>query len=182
LAKLDINSDIFIKNVNEVLEEENSAFRFIGKIIAPISNEIEIKEIEDALQKTKSFAAFRGANEHLTTALERFSDKQKPDYRNCIKEAVSAVEAICRHFTEESTLGDALKRLESKDLIINPALKQGFEKIYGWTNGKDGIRHALLEDNVNADFNDAKFMLVACSAFVNYLIGKSNLQLPYDAI
>ncbi|MDR2100606.1 MAG: hypothetical protein LBP40_07275 [Campylobacteraceae bacterium] len=173
LVTLNINSDIFIKEVNKVLEEENFAFRFIGKSIAPISNGIEIEEIEDVLKKTKSFTAFKGANEHLTTALERFSDKSKPDYRNCIKEAISAVEAICKHFTKEDTLGVALKKLESKGLVINPVLKQGFEKIYGYTNGKDGIRHALLEDGVIPDFNDAKFMLVACSAFVNYLIAKS---------
>jgi hypothetical protein len=70
--------------------------------------------------------------------LERFSDKEKPDYRNCIEEAISAVEAVCRHFTGERMLGSALKRLETNSLIINPALKQGFEKIYGWTNGKGG--------------------------------------------
>ena len=174
LAKLNINSDIFIKKVNEVLEEENSAFRFIDKFIAPISNEIKTEEIECALQRTKSFTAFHGANKHLTTALERFSDKQNPDYRNCIKEAISAVEAVCRHFIGESTLGDALKRLESKGLIINPALKQGFEKIYGYTNGKDGIRHAWSEYGVETDFNDAKFALVTCSAFVNYLIAKTD--------
>lgn len=77
-------------------------------------------------------------------------------------------------FYQRKDACSALKRLETNGLIINPILKQGFEKIYGWTNGEDGIRHALLEDRANADFNDAKFILVACSAFVNYLIGKSN--------
>jgi len=36
---------------------------------------------------------------------------------------------------------------------------------------KECIRHSLLNEP-NVDFEDAKFMLVACCAFVNYLISK----------
>lgn len=37
---------------------------------------------------------------------------------------------------------------------------------------EDGIRHAILEEP-NVGFHEAKFMLVACSAFVNFLISKA---------
>jgi hypothetical protein len=36
----------------------------------------------------------------------------------------------------------------------------------------DGIRHALLEEST-LDLDDAKFMLVSCSGFVNYLAAKA---------
>ena len=36
------------------------------------------------------------------------------------------------------------------------------------STSSEGMRHALL-DEPNLDFEDAKFMLVSCSAFVNYL-------------
>ena len=41
-----------------------------------------------------------------------------------------------------------------------------------YTSDAAGIRHALLEDP-NLDAEDAKFMLVACSAFINYLWAKA---------
>jgi hypothetical protein len=44
--------------------------------------------------------------------------------------------------------------------------------LYGYTSDSSGIRHAL-QDEPNLDFVDAKFMLVACSAFVNYLTDKA---------
>jgi len=44
--------------------------------------------------------------------------------------------------------------------------------IYGYTSDEGGIRHAMLEEKI-IDFEDAKFMLVSCSAFINYLIMKS---------
>jgi hypothetical protein len=43
--------------------------------------------------------------------------------------------------------------------------------MYGYTSDADGIRHALL-DQPSLSFEDAKFMLVSCSAFANYLVAK----------
>jgi len=44
-------------------------------------------------------------------------------------------------------------------------------KLYGYTSDEDGIRHAILNDP-ELGFAEAKFMVVSCSAFVNYLIAK----------
>lgn len=55
---------------------------------------------------------------------------------------------------------------------VHPALRGAFQKLYGYTSDADGIRYALLEES-NLDFEDAKFMLVSCSAFVNYLKAKA---------
>jgi len=45
--------------------------------------------------------------------------------------------------------------------------------MYGYTSDEDGIRHAMLEEP-DVGFEDAKFMLVACSAFINYLKVKAD--------
>ena len=52
-------------------------------------------------------------------------------------------------------------------------LKKGFKDLYGWTSDSDGIRHALME-MPTVDAEDARYMLVSCSAFVNYLIVKAD--------
>jgi hypothetical protein len=56
---------------------------------------------------------------------------------------------------------------------IHGALKAALKQLYGYTSDSDGIRHAIMEE-ATVDFEDAKFMLVACSAFVTFLIGKAS--------
>lgn len=162
----------FKESINIYLEREFSAYRLVDNIIVTITNEIEIESIEKALNlKVEKFDSIQN---HLQTGLKKLSDKKNPDYRNSIKESISSVEACCRILTGESTLGKALDKLEKNGIYVNNQLKQGFEKLYAYTNSKDsGIRHAILENGIEPDFEDAKFMLVSCSAVINYLISKT---------
>ncbi|MCB9422910.1 MAG: hypothetical protein H6667_24130 [Ardenticatenaceae bacterium] len=162
----------FRKACNYILENELSGYRFVGKEITPITSEIEINEIEQAIELSNELN-FSGVTSHLETALLKLSDKKKPDYRNSIKESISAVEATAQIVSgnQKATLGQALELLENK-ANLHPALKRGFSAIYGYTSNADGIRHAMVQDS-NSDFDDAKYMLVSCSAFVNYLIMKA---------
>lgn len=68
---------------------------------------------------------------------------------------------------QKSDLNAALRELERR-VGLHGALKSAFNSLYGFTSDSNGIRHALL-DETNLTFDDAKFMLVTCSAFVNYL-------------
>lgn len=165
------DKEYLVDHLNMIFEEEFSGYRVVNNLVVPISNQVEIGEIEEAL----NFTSIEGVNIHLTNSLNKLSDKIYPDYRNSIKESISAVESVCRVFTGESTLGKAFKKLETNEVYINQQLKSGFEKIYAYTNDKEsGIRHSIVEEFKNPDFEDAKYMLVACSSFVNYLVGKHN--------
>jgi len=154
----------FIAACNAVLEKHLSAF--VGGILAPITSEEEILGIERAMSHGGKFSP---TVSHLETALARLADHSSPDYRNSIKESISAVEAVCQIITgdQKATLGQALKKIG-----IHPALEKGFSAIDGYTSDADGIRHALLEEST-VDADDAKFFFVSCSAFVNHLIAKS---------
>jgi hypothetical protein len=44
--------------------------------------------------------------------------------------------------------------------------------LYGYTSDESGIRHAILESK-DIGFAEAKFMLVTCSAFVNFAVDKA---------
>jgi hypothetical protein len=156
----------YAEGCNLLLTKHAAAYRLVAGRITPITSDEEIASVEQSLGLTGRFAA---AAEHMRTALARFSDRNSPDYRNSVKESISAVESVCQIIAGDSkaTLGDALKRLG-----VHKALEKGFSAIYGYTSDADGIRHALLEESeVGAD--DAKFFLVSCSAFVNYLISRS---------
>jgi hypothetical protein len=167
-----VNND-FMQFCNLVLERNISAYRFVGGEIIDITSEEEIVAIEEALDAT---AGLEGVNTHLRTALSHLSDRESPDYRNSIKESISAVEGLCELISgdEKATLGQALKQIEMQ-VELHGALKAAFEKLYGYTSDADGIRHALgLLEEPSLRSEDAKFMLVACSAFVNYLLAKAS--------
>jgi hypothetical protein len=157
--------ETFCKKLNSLLERENSGYRMIKGLISPITDDLEIGEIKEAFDEDD-----KGRKEHLTKAIEflRCHNEQKADYRNSIKESISALEAIVRKLTGERTLGDGLKELEKNGVKINSCLKDAFIKLYGYTNDKNGIRHAIMSDE-NVSLGEAKFMLVAVSAFINYI-------------
>lgn len=153
---------------NSMLEREMSGYRIVKNLITPITDETELREIESAIETSKH-TKLSPVNEHLQSALEKLADRKNPDFRNSIKESISAVEAICKMISgnPKADLGEALKTIENK-VALHPALKKGFLAIYGYTSDEGGIRHALTESD-NSQFEDAKYMLVACAAFVNYL-------------
>jgi hypothetical protein len=161
----------FLKNeLNDTLKKELSAYRLVKGNFTQITSDLEIGEIEKALTDKSNEVTI-----HLQQSLDHLSNKKSPDYRNSIKESISAVESYCKTLSENPNvaLGSALDILEKKKKIkINPSLKEGFKKIYGWTSGADGIRHGLMEEP-DIDLEDAQFMLIACSAFINYLSEKN---------
>lgn len=161
------NSDAarLINSCNETLQKHQSAYRIINNQITPIISDLEIQTIETALENPS-----QAVTTHLDTALKYLSARQNPNYRNSVKEAISAVESYCLLLTNNSTtsLGKALELLEQKH-GLHGVLKKAFKTLYGYTSTADGIRHALLEDNKPVTQAEARFMLIACSAFVNYL-------------
>jgi hypothetical protein len=167
------DKDGYVEAMNFVLKRDLSGYRFINYILSPITNEGEINTIEEAILKTSEIS-LNGVNIHLSEALVKLSDKRNPDYRNSIKESISALESLCQKITGEpkAELGKALKLLNSK-LPIHGSLGQGFTKLYGYTSDGDGIRHAMMEET-NLDQEDALYMLVTISSFINYLIVKAN--------
>lgn len=153
--------------LNSEFERLNFAYRVVGREIIEITSEQEIKAIECAMDNSP-----RNIQIHLNSALEKYAQRPVGDYRNSIKESISAVEAFCREKTGENTLGKALKKLETRGLVIHSSLKSAFEKLYVYTNQEvTGIRHALMDDeeNYTPTAEEALFMLISCSAFINYL-------------
>ncbi len=157
----------FIHACNQLLETEKAGYRFVDGLIAPITSEAEIESIEAAASSPVA-----EVREHLRRALDLLADRKQPDYRNSIKESISAIEALVRLHAggAKGDLGPLLTQLQQK-AGLHPALSQALNKLYGYTSDKDGIRHAMLEVP-DLGFDDAKFMLVICSAFANYVQAK----------
>lgn len=155
------------KMYNAIFEREFVGYRIVGGTIVPITDPNEVAAMQEATS-----SPYEEVNEHLDKSMKFLSDRQDPDYPNSIKESISAVERMCSLIIGESTtLGAALSKLEGKGLTIHPAMKGAFEKLYGYTSDGSGIRHSGQLGGSDSTFEEAKFMLVSCCAFINYLIG-----------
>jgi len=160
-----ITEDKVLVKLSEVLEEECAPYRIIdGKVIPLISKE-EIKEIEKTLNIPDKY---KSVSDHLSKALELFSKRPKADYENSIKESISAVDLLVQIILgKEGTLGKLVDGLD-----IHPALKKAFSNLYGWTSDDAGIRHPKSKEPLSCDEPEARYMLVTCSAFINYVTAK----------
>lgn len=154
--------------VNSYFEREFVGYRFVDEIIVPISDAFEIATIQETMD-----TRFKPVYEHISKANKLLADRDKPDYENSIKESISAVEAICEIITglkgKEATLGNMLKKLEESGIQIHKGMKSAFNILYGYTSDANGIRHAGDIGGSASTFAEAKFMLVSCCAFINYL-------------
>lgn len=155
---------------NYLFKQEYVGYRFIGGLISPISNEIEMDTIQESLD-----SEYSAVTSHITKAHSLLANREHPDYENSIKESISSVEAMCEIVTgvrgKEATLGNMLKKLEQKGVVIHSALKSAFNILYGYTSDANGIRHAGDIGGKASTFEEAKFMLISCCAFINYLKG-----------
>ncbi|MDR1014603.1 MAG: hypothetical protein LBL86_06450 [Coriobacteriales bacterium] len=160
----------FVEDIQEVLQEEKSGYRLLNGESIPITNEQELESIAESTQ-----TRFASVNTHMQKALSLYANRTAPDYENSIKESISAVEALCVTITgltgKQATLGATIKRLKDSGVAVHGALETAFSNLYGYTSDENGIRHGGV-DFKNAPAEDAKYMLVSCSAFVNYLIEK----------
>lgn len=96
--------ELFIENCNAVLEKEVSAYRFVNGLITRITEQEQLEEIELALAQSRG-----PVQTHLRRALELLSSRDRADYRNSIKESISAVESLVAKTVgaEKGTLGRA---------------------------------------------------------------------------
>jgi hypothetical protein len=156
--------------INSVLVSEAADCRIVGDVVTPIINEAEIQSVERSLE---SSGAADLHTVHFDAALKLLSDRTAPDYRNSIKESISAVEQVCQRVAGTSSAGvsEALAVIEKKH-SLHGAFKKSLSSLYGFTSDGGGIRHPLKDEGVPTQ-QDALFMLVACSAFVNYLLSMS---------
>lgn len=158
------------KEFNRILEEEVAPYRVLNGMVVPIVREEELESLREVMNFD-----YNSVSIHIRKALLLYSDRQKPDYENSVKESISAVEAMCNIITgmngANATLGNAIKKLKEAGIYIHPAMENAFRQLYGYTSDLGGIRHGSIEF-VGVPGEDAKYMLISCSAFVNYLMEK----------
>ncbi|HUU47023.1 MAG TPA: hypothetical protein VM118_14950 [Acidobacteriota bacterium] len=167
----DLDKEEFSEGINSVLESERAGYRFVAGKFIPLMDEQEGQAIEDAIRSAEPFP---GVRTHLRNAVSIFSERKDPEYRSSVKESIDAVESLARIISGQTkdSLGKILPGL-ARDLGVHPALGKAFSCLYGYASDEGGVRHSLLDDQSRVGLTEAKFMLVASAAIVNFLIQKS---------
>ena len=99
-------SNTMCKIYCKILKDEAFAYRILNNQVVLITNDFELKTIEEA-----SGTSYNAVNTHIAKALDLFSNRKNTDYENSIKESISAVEAMCCIITGMSGASATLVRL-----------------------------------------------------------------------
>lgn len=113
------------KEFNRILEKEAAPYRILNGLVVPIVNSSEL----DTLVQTINLE-YESVSKHMSKAVELYSDRQKTDYENTVKESISAVEAmrciIAGERGRNATLRNTLKKLKDSGVIIHSAMEGAF--------------------------------------------------------
>jgi hypothetical protein len=153
--------------LNRVLESKGCAYRFIAGQLVPLTNTSEATEVARGAE-----SAIPDVGAHIRKAARLLPPNAGANPRNSIRASIAAVEAALRHLNgnPSATLTEGLAAFEDKHGPFHPSLRPGLAMLYAYTADESGVRHALIEARTAVTGDDARFMLVTCSAFTNYLV------------
>lgn len=142
-----------------------------GELVTRFPSVIEatVQEVTLLLQQPE----FKGADEQFRKALGHLN-ATKPDYENCVKDAISTIESVARILGADNNLllSAFVKDLANQKVIPKP-LDQVFQKLYAYRGNEPGVAHGLVGES-EVGVEEAEFILAASAASVIYLIKKRN--------
>lgn len=165
--------EICIVNLNKEFERHRYGYRVVKGLFVETTSDEDVKSIDTAIS-----AAGDNVATHLKQAISSISPANpNPDFRNSIKESISAVGSFLREKFGGKTLGDALKNMQKNyPNLLHRFIIQSIESLYTYTNQPNtGIRHELLSQDYLPDHSDATFMLVQASSIINYVTNKLSI-------
>lgn len=125
------------------------------------------------------------ARKHYDKALQFFRHPSNPDYENCVKECVCAVEAAGRTLfpmSRASTLGDLAKWLgNTSEVTVPKAIAQTITGIYAYRSGGNGVGHGGAEGGI-ATLEVTEYVLALCASQIIFLVDVSkqfDTELPF---
>lgn len=155
----------FIQSCNSILEKHMSGYRITSHTLASIVEKEQIDAVDEAINCEPD-----PVRTHLENALKLLSDKTKPDYRNSVKESVSALESKFKLIlnNDKISYSKGLDQLAKKYLIHN-TLKEALDRFYPYRG--DMTAHGSMKLK-NVEQEEAILFLITCSAFASYLTTK----------
>ena len=181
IVPLDSVREEFEKDINQVLAEENSAYRMAsGLMVSPGRTHSQKMTVlaGTVLQDPR----LKDARSHYSKAVLYFSDLEKIDFENSVKEAVASLEAAVKALFPD--LGGDLDKIlrnikDVDDERIPPTLVKGILAPYHFRSAGKGIAHGGADGGTaNARFAEWTLSVVAAAVILLKDIAESLEQEP----
>lgn len=145
-----------------------------GKFIPALSRE-EAGEVGRSLT-----VPFPEARTHMEKAVSHFRNRERPDYANTVKEAISAVESLVKEWTGKE-IRSGLHQLARDEILRRDPQASGegsgkrdslvaaLENVWRFATKS---RHGLKSGESEPDSAEAGLILAVCASFVNYMTAR----------
>jgi hypothetical protein len=169
--------------LERIFLEEGLAFEFSEGLVRRRGRKHTVDQTTRA-QVVLGDKRLAGARKHYEKALQFFRHPTKPDYENCAKEAVCAVEASGKALfpaAKAATLGDLVKWFATtKDYAVPKGLVKTIEGLYAYRSGGDGVGHGGATGGV-ATAEVAEYVLSVSASQIIYLadVESTNDYIPF---
>lgn len=162
--------------LQRLFAEEELAFEFKDGLVLRRGRKHTV-DITTRAQVVLGDSRLLGARKHYDKAMKFFRERTNPDYENCVKEAVCAVEAAGKALfptAKATTLGDLAKWLgNTKEVTVPKTLAQITTAIYAYRSGGQGVGHGGAEGGA-ATAEVAEYVLAVCASQIIYFVDVSN--------
>ncbi len=166
------------RELERIFLEEGLAFEFVGGLVRRLGRKHTVDQTTRA-QVVLGDNRLAGARKHYEKALQFFRHPTKPDYENCVKEAVCAVEAAGKALfpaAKAATLGELAKWfLTTKDYAVPKALVKTIEGLYAYRSGGDGVGHGGAAGGA-ATAEVAEYVLSVSASQIIYLVDVESMN------
>jgi len=158
---------VWFEMLNRVLESRGCAYRFIAEQLVPLSNSVEAAEVASVAD-----SAIPTVAAHIREARRLLPPNVGANPRDSIRQSIAAVEAALRHLAGNpgATLTDGLVAFETRHGALPASLRRALVTLCGYAANGEGARRDVSEEADGASGDQARLMLVTCSAFANYLV------------
>lgn len=166
------------RELERIFLEERLAFEFVEGLVRRRGRKHTVDQTTRA-QVVLGDNRLVSARKHYEKALQFFRHPTKPDYENCVKEAVCAVEAAGKALfpaAKAATLGDIAKWfLTTKDYAVPKALVKTIEGLYAYRSCGDGVGHGGAAGGA-ATAEVAEYVLSVSASQIIYLVDVESMN------
>ncbi len=169
ILPLEVVRKEFEKDINQVLAEENSAYRMDSGLMRSPGRKHSKKMIVQAGSILHD-SRLKDARIHYSKAVKYFSDLDKKDFENSVKESVASLEAAAKALFPD--LGGDLDKIlqQVKDVDgekVPPTIVKGILAPYHFRGAGKGIAHGGTNGGIaNARFAEWTLSVVAAAVIL----------------
>lgn len=164
--------EYFTNEVNTILVEENLTYHFVNGQFQRRGR----AQTQKSLQRVGTVLSnpdLANVLSHYNKAREFFDEFPEPDVKNCVKEALCALEACLEILSKKSASKNftkVVKQLEGNDNgQIPQPIAQGMIKLHAYRGSGQGVAHAALQGSRVSEV-EAELVLSLVASYITYLV------------